>query len=243
MDDLQGELHRIADASPEAEGPLSRSADVLGEDAMARLAALRVAVFGVGGVGSVCAEALVRTGVRNITIVDDDVVAPSNLNRQIQSSRDTIGMPKVEALRARLASIAPDAGIVAIRARYSGASPDARVPALATFDVVVDAIDSVADKAALLREAVGAGVRVYSSMGAALRRDPTRVRVSRFEKVAGDGLARALRQRFKKDGGPPIAGFLCVHSDEPPLDLPRRGSVMPVTATFGLTLASLVIGR
>ncbi len=222
----------------DGEGQFERSEALLGKAAMRRLARLRVAVFGAGGVGGVCAEALVRTGLMHIEIVDFDDVALSNANRQIQATPGCVGRPKVEVLRERLLSISPCAQVVARNVRFAAGSGEFD---FGSYDVVVDAIDSVADKAALVREALAAGATVYSSMGAALRTDPTRVRVSRFAKVSGDGLARALRQRFRKDGAGAVPDFLCVHSEEPPRDIPVRGSVMQVTAAFGLALASLVV--
>lgn len=204
---------------------------------MRTLMGLRVAIIGVGGVGSWCAEALVRTGVRNLTIVDDDVVAESNVNRQLEATTLTLGFAKVDALASRLREVSPEASVQPVRMRWAqgcGFSLD-------SFDCVIDAIDSVVDKASLIRTATSSGVEIFSSMGAALRVDPTKVRVSDFKDVGGDGLARALRQRFKKDGQGPAPSFKCVHSTEPPRDLPVRGSVMPVTAAFGMALASLVI--
>lgn len=226
----------------------SRSEALLGAATMSRLAETRVILFGVGGVGSWCAEALIRTGLRHLTIVDDDTVQPSNLNRQLPATRDTLGRPKVVALRERLLSINPDAEIIALCERYTALSPFTFQ--LSIYDAVVDAIDSVNDKADLLIAATKAGCRVYSSMGAALRFDPTHVRVSSFDRVSGDGLARALRQRFKRLGQYPAHSFRCVWSDEPPVSLSPitnnpsplpKGSLMPVTATFGCTLASLVL--
>ena len=216
--------------------PWSRSVAVLGAEAMRRLAVARALVVGVGGVGSWCAEALVRTGLGHIVLVDDDRVSPSNLNRQCQAARSTLGRLKVEALAERLRDIAPEGDIVARAERYPQPSLD-----LAAFDVIVDAIDSVDAKAELLLAATASGVPVVSSMGAALRRNPARARVTAFEKVAGDGLARALRQRFKRLGRFPAAKFACVWSDESPMDCAERGSLMTVTGTFGLLLANEVI--
>ena len=223
-----------------------RSRSLLGEDAFARIASLRVAVFGVGGVGGWCAEALVRTGVRNLILVDDDAVAVSNINRQRQGNPSTIGRKKVEVLREMLLEIVPDAGIVAIPERYTPESA-ARFDAVVDgSDFVIDAIDSVDCKAHLIQRCCffshGAArdterkanlrayvppcencapilgpTRLFSSMGAALRMDPTKVRVSPFSKITGDGLARALRNRFMKDGFP-IPNHLCIHSEEPPCE-------------------------
>ena len=219
-------------------GAFARSAALLGEAAMARLAAAHVAVIGVGGVGGWCAEALVRTGVGHLTLVDDDCVVESNLNRQCPATAATLGRPKVEAMAQRLLAINPGAEIEPIAARYPLAAP--RDLDFSRFAAVVDAIDSVDCKAELLLAATESGTPVVSSMGAALRMDPTRLKVTRFEKVCGDGLARALRQRFRRLGRFP-GRFTAVWSDEPPLAAAERGSLMTVTAAFGMALASEVI--
>jgi tRNA A37 threonylcarbamoyladenosine dehydratase len=221
---------------------LSRSALVLGEAAMDRLAQVRVMIFGVGGVGGWCAEALVRTGLKRLTIVDFDRVAASNCNRQAMALSSTLGELKVDALKRRLLDIAPDASIETI--------PEKLLPEnlprfdLDAFDYVIDAIDSVESKAALIRGATACpGVTLFSSMGAALRLDPALVRADEFRKVSGDGLAKALRGRFRQSGGLPEKPFVCVYSAEAPLvgEQSGRGSVMTVTAAFGLKLAQLVL--
>ena len=222
---------------------------------MARLAAAHVLVVGVGGVGSWCAEALVRTGLGRITLVDDDVVAESNVNRQCPATSLTIGRPKVEAMAERLRAINPKCEV---RGRFERFERFEGFEGFEGFDLIVDAIDSVDCKAELILGATEAGVPLVSSMGAALRLDPTQVRVTRFEKVEGDGLARALRQRFKRIGRWPKGRFGCVWSGEAVrgalsseavrTPLPRsggrtipKGSIMPVTATFGMCLASEAI--
>ena len=210
---------------------------------MARLKAARVLVVGVGGVGSWCAEALVRTGLGHITLVDDDVVAESNVNRQCPATAATVGRPKVAAMAERLAAINPDCDITALCERY----PCSPFPV--PCSLVIDAIDSVDCKAELILSATEAGIPLVSSRGAALRLDPTKVKVTRFEKVEGDGLARALRQRFKKLGRFPAAKFACVWSAEHAIEQSNnpnnrtipKGSLMPVTATFGMCLASEAI--
>ena len=218
-----------------------RSAALLGEAAMARLKSAHVAVIGVGGVGSWCAEALVRTGLGKITLVDDDTVAASNVNRQCPATSKTLGLPKVEAMKARLSEINPDCEVTALCERFPSPTTRTLEPSntQAPFDLVIDAIDSVACKAELILTATERGVPLVSSMGAALRLDPTKVTVTRFEKVEGDGLARALRQTFRKLNRFPAAKFSCVWSTEPPLAATggEKGSVMPVTATFGMCLA------
>jgi len=229
------------------EDSFSRVRLLLGEDAVEAFAKMRVAVFGLGGVGGWCAEALVRSGVGHLLIVDDDKVASSNINRQLPATTRTIGQYKVDVLAERFKAINPAVDIEIRSERYTPESTDAFD--LVSFDFVVDAIDSVACKAHLLRAATACEkVEVFSSMGAAARTDLSRIRTSRFSKVEGDGLARALRQRFKRDGWP-SRDFMCVWSDEPPCNRGLRteadgganGSLMPVTAAFGLHLASLVL--
>ena len=194
---------------------------------------MKVMVIGVGGVGSWCAEALVRSGVKSIALIDDDVVSPSNINRQCPATAGTIGRRKVEVMKERLLEINPGADVAAVAERYEGGG-------VGDFDAVVDAIDSVDCKAELILAAQAEGVRIVSSMGAALRKDPTQVKVTRWRKVEGDGLAKALRNRFKKLDRRPD-DFMCAWSSERPLDLAIRGSVMPVTAAFGMCLAAEVI--
>ena len=213
---------------------------MLGEAGLSRLARSHVAVVGVGGVGSWCAEALVRTGLGRITIVDGDTVAASNVNRQAMATAATIGEVKVEAMRRHLIAINPALAITAIHARFNAetaASFD-----FGAFDAVVDAIDAVDDKALLIRTAAARSeLGFVSSMGAALRMDPGQVRTGVFSKVAGDGLAKALRRRFRAE--PPARDFACVHSLEPAQVSERegRGSLMQVTAAFGLALAAWTV--
>jgi tRNA A37 threonylcarbamoyladenosine dehydratase len=224
----------------------SRSEALLGAEAMEALRHKRVILFGVGGVGSWCAEALIRTGLTHLTIVDDDVVQASNTNRQLPATRETVGRPKVEALRERLLTINPDASIEALQKRYN-AHPDNEAFPLDGYDYIIDAIDSVPDKSDLIiRASRVRGAKVYSSMGAAFRFDPTQVRVAEFWDVKGDALARALREKMKRFGVKPYKKVKCVYSLEPAAVSCRnsegtKGSLMQVTAVFGCTLASLVV--
>lgn len=226
----------------------ARTALLLGQPVMERLAGARVILFGVGGVGSWCAEALVRSGIGHLTMVDGDVVMPTNLNRQLPALTDTIGQPKVAVLKQRLQRINPDAQIEAVQGRYNADTAESFH--LENYDFVIDAIDSVADKALLIRHATSIPhVHLFSSMGAARKLDPTRIRIAEFWKVSGDPLARVLRQRFKHDGVYPARKFLCVYSDEQlanaadvPTDEARaNGTVAHITAIFGNMLASMVI--
>ncbi len=218
----------------------SRSIALLGEESMALLQSKRVILFGIGGVGSWCAECLIRTGLTHLTIVDGDVVQPSNINRQLPATRATIGRPKVEALRERLLEINPEAEIIARCERVNGEWLTEN--GLDGYDYVIDAIDSVADKTDLIiRASRVRALRIYSSMGAALRFDPTQVRVAELMDVKGDALAKAVRARMKRLDKYPNKKVKCVYSLEQAQQCEERGSLMQVTAVFGCTLASLVI--
>ena len=217
-----------------------RAEQLLGTDAMKRIGAQRVIIFGVGGVGSWCAEALVRTGIQHLTLVDFDRVDVSNINRQLMATSQTVGQVKVDALRDRLLAINPNADITALPILFNEESaPSFR---LEDYDFIIDAIDSLKDKALLIELACQKNVKFFSSMGAALKLDPTRVQVAEFWKVKGDPLARALRNRFKKQQRFPKRKFKCVFSDEPARQVGEvKGSLVQITAVFGMTLASLVI--
>ena len=218
----------------------SRSEALLGSQAMENLRTKKVVIFGVGGVGSLAAEALIRTGLTHLTMVDDDLVQASNINRQLPATVQTIGRPKVEVLRERLLTINPEAEITALQARYTAET--ALNFQLETFDYVIDAIDSVAEKTDLIiRASRVRGLKVYSSMGAALRFDPTQVRVAELMDVKGDALAKAVRARMKRLDIHPYKKIRCVYSEEQAQRCETRGSLMQVTAVFGCTLASLII--
>ena len=171
-----------------------RSELLLGEDVMNRIACARVIVFGVGGVGSWCAESLVRSGIKHLTIVDSDRVCITNINRQLMATSETIGHVKVDALKTRLLSINPSAEITALQKIFN--EETAEEFHIGDYDYIIDAIDSLKDKALLILMACQTQARLFSSMGAALKMDPMRIRVSEFWKVQGDPLARALRKRF-----------------------------------------------
>lgn len=215
--------------------PFERTEALIGADGLRRLAAARVILFGVGGVGSWCAEALVRSGVGHLTIVDSDCVEPSNLNRQLMATVPNLGRPKVEALRERLLSICPEADITALQQRYRAGEAFG----LDGYDAIIDAIDSLHEKAALILEAAAAPGHFYSSMGAARKIDPTQVRVAEFWEVRGCPLGAALRKRLRKAGTLPAKPFLCVYDEEV---LPsEKGTLVSITGIFGFTLAGLVI--
>lgn len=222
---------------------------------MERIARKRVIVFGVGGVGSWCAEGLMRNGICHLTIVDSDVVSVTNINRQLMATAKTVGQPKVEVLKARLLEINPSAEVVALQRVFDETTADSFC--LDNYDYIIDAIDSLKDKALLILKACQTDATLFASMGAALKMDPTRIRVTEFWKVEGDPLARALRKRFKHNGCFPEKKFLCVYSDElltnhpmadtiaddpSPFNKPQtNGSLVHITAVFGFTLAGLLL--
>lgn len=221
----------------------SRTELLLGTQPMQRLAATKVIIFGLGGVGSWCAEALVRSGVGHLTLVDPDLVDPSNVNRQLPALTSTLGRPKVEVLRERFLDINPQAEIVARCDRFTADTAPAFH--IEQFDYVIDAIDSIADKLELILLANSKfsilNSQFYSSMGAARKLDPLQVRVTEFWKVDGCPLAATLRKRMRKQLRFPERKFKCVWSPERNDNAEPKGTMMPVTATFGLTLASLII--
>ena len=185
---------------------------LLGEEMMGIIARKRVILFGVGGVGSWCAESLVRSGIRHLTIIDSDCVSITNINRQLMATTKTIGMVKVDALCNRLLDINPDAEVIAIQQVYN--KETAPQFHLEDYDYIVDAIDSLQEKADLIRHATRCPGKFFSAMGAALKLDPTRIQVAEFWKVKGCPLAKALRHKFKQSKDFPSKKFLCVYSEE-----------------------------
>lgn len=196
----------------------NRTARLVGDEVMDVLGSKRVIVFGVGGVGSWCAEGLVRSGVTRLTLVDSDRVCITNVNRQGMATTKTIGQVKVEALKNKLLEINPKAQIEAIQEIYSEETWERF--RLADYDYIVDAIDSLKDKASLILRATETPATFFSAMGAALKMDPTQVRVAEFWDVRGCPLGAALRKKLRKAGTFPAKKFLCVYDEEV---LPNRG--------------------
>lgn len=221
----------------------------------------RVILFGVGGVGSWCAESLVRSGIHHLTIVDSDNVCATNINRQLIATTETIGRPKVEVLKERLLSINPKAEILALQQVYCAETADSFH--IETYDYVLDAIDSLDNKALLIRRACESPATFFASMGAALKMDPLKINITEFWKVKGCPLAKALRQKFKKSKLFPAKKFQCIYSEEllenkgkdtfqetsAPLaendwhaaKIHTNGTITHTTAIFGFMLAGLVI--
>jgi tRNA A37 threonylcarbamoyladenosine dehydratase len=219
----------------------------------------RVIIFGVGGVGSWCAEMLIRSGITHLTLVDSDRVAVTNINRQLMATVKTIGQVKVEVLKERLLEINPNAEIVSMQVVYSPETAGSFK--LESYDFIIDAIDSLSNKVHLIRLASQMPGVFFSSMGAALKIDPSCIRVDEFWKVKGCPLAAALRTRIKKLGGLEKK-FLCVYSNEARENKGEKsfleesnapvsqwdtkkarinGTMSYLPAIFGMTLASLVV--
>jgi len=243
---------------------------LFGKDMMEVLSSKRVIIFGIGGVGSWCAESLVRTGISKLTMVDSDRIAESNINRQLHATTETVGEVKTEILKRRLLAINPLAEITAYQKIYNQENHD--FFELDQYDYIIDAIDSLGSKVHLIRKATHTQATLFSSMGAALKLDPTRITVAEFWKVKGCPLGAKIRSMMRK-GELPGKKFLCVYSDEllknrgdePAASVSTQaaenlpgdpalahhdwstkkaiinGTVAHATAIFGFTLAGLVI--
>ncbi|MDE6074569.1 MAG: tRNA threonylcarbamoyladenosine dehydratase [Muribaculaceae bacterium] len=241
---------------------------LVGSEAMSRLASTRVIIFGVGGVGSWAAESLVRSGIGHLTLVDFDRVEASNINRQLPATTSTVGHIKADVMADRLIDINPDCEIVPIREFYTE-STSGKFD-LEQYDYIIDAIDSLRDKALLIINATRCRhPKLFSSMGAALKMDATAIDIAEFWKVQGCPLAAALRRKFKHSGVYPSKKFKCVYSPEiyrnrgpqPTTDLTDEqheatpdnldsmtvkkaqinGTMAHTTAIFGFMLAGLVV--
>ena len=226
-----------------------RTQMLLGDGAVERLGRTRVAIFGIGGVGGYALEALVRTGVTSIDIIDADTISASNLNRQIIALEDTVGRPKVEVARERALSINSSAKITAHECFYS--PEDECGIDLADYDYIIDAIDTLDAKCHLIKRASDAGVPIISSMGTGGKTDPTRIKITDIYKTSVCPLARSVRTRLRKMG---IKSLRVVFSDEEPrvadtvVDTHGErvvhrapGSIMLVPAAAGLAMAHEVI--
>ena len=228
----------------------SRTQLLLGEAGMDRLAAARVAVFGLGGVGGSAVEALARSGVGALDLFDDDVVSLTNLNRQAVATVDTLGMPKADAMALRVAAVAPGARVTAHRMFYVPENAD-RVD-LSVYDYIVDAVDTVAAKLELAVRATALGVPIISAMGAGNKLDPTKLVISDIYKTSVCPLARVMRRELRKRG---VKRLKVAWSTEPPAEPrgelppedalhPRRsipGSTAFVPPAMGLAIAAEVV--
>lgn len=219
---------------------------LIGPAALAYLATCHVALFGLGGVGGHCAEALARSGLGCLTLIDPDVVAPSNLNRQLVALHSTLGRYKTEVAKARLLDINPALKVIEKRCFYL---PGCQEVDFSAFTYVVDAVDTVAAKLAIALAAQAAQVPVISCLGTGNKLDPARLEVADIYATSVCPLARALRGRLRRAG---VARLKVVYSQEPPLkpaaDCPAQDAAQPVVgsspfvpAAAGLLLASQVV--
>ncbi|MBR2662355.1 MAG: tRNA threonylcarbamoyladenosine dehydratase [Clostridia bacterium] len=230
------------------ETPFSRTQMLLGPEAMEKLRQSRVAVFGIGGVGGYVVEALARAGIGALDLVDHDRIALSNLNRQIIATRETLGEYKVDVAEARIHSINPDCKVTVHRIFFLPETREQFV--FSDYDYVVDAIDTVAGKLALVETAKAAGTPVICAMGAGNKLDPSAFRVADIYETSVCPLARVMRSECRKRG---IDRLKVVYSTEPPLQpleqseasaSARRstpGSVSFVPSVAGLILAGEVV--
>ena len=234
----------------------ARTSLLVGDDVMKAFSEARVIIFGAGGVGSWCAEGLVRSGVGHLTIVDPDLVNVTNVNRQLQATSRTVGQVKVHALKERLLEINPEADITALKKVYE--DENYKDWGLENYDYIIDAIDSLKDKISLLLRASQFKAKIYSSMGAALKVDPQKIKVAEFWDVRGCPLGSMLRKRMRQAKTFPHKNIYCVYdeevlenrgiapapSDDNPMESKKavtNGTTGHITAIFGMTLAGLVI--
>lgn len=210
---------------------------LLGDEALARLAASRVAVFGLGGVGGAVAEALARAGIGALDLIDKDVVDASNINRQTVAFADTIGRAKTAIMRERIGRIDPDCQVRIHDLFYLPDTADQIE--LSAYDYIIDAIDTVTAKIELITRADALGVPVISSMGAGNRLDPTAFRITDIYDTDTDPLAKVMRRELKARG---IRALKVVCSSEKPCNTGQTvGSVSFVPPAAGLAMASAVV--
>ncbi len=220
----------------------TRTEAILGPEAVERIGEARVLLFGVGGVGAACAEALARGGVGSITLVDPDVVCESNLNRQVVALRSTLGRYKAEAMAERIRDISPNCKVTTLCVFYGAENEN--IVDFAAYDYVIDAIDSVSSKLLLIEKCIACGTPVISSMGTGGKLDPGRLRISDIYKTETCPLARVMRRELKKRN---IKKLDCVFSPEEPTRRAEAGNTIGtvsfVPPVAGYMLAGHVIRK
>ena len=225
-----------------------RAEMLLGPRAMEKLRRSHVAVIGLGGVGSWCAEALGRSGVGRLTLVDEDTVGLSNINRQLCALGSTLGRPKAQVMAERIKDINPEAEIKALTARYEAASRDRL---LADYDFVVDAIDLVSCKLDLIISCRQRGIPIVSALGTGNKRDAMQLRLDDISKTCGCALARVVRKELRRLG---VEHHPVVFSPEEPMEPEQReapppgrrsipGSLVWVPAAAGMLLCQYVVEK
>ena len=208
----------------------SRTELLIGEAGLKKLSASRVAVFGAGGVGGYAIEALARSGIGALDIIDNDVVSVSNINRQILALKSTVGKYKADVAVSRIADVNPDCRATAHKLFYLPETPFD----FSCFDYIVDAIDTVTGKIAIIENAVRAGVPVISCMGAGNKLDPTVFKVADIYSTSVCPLARVMRRELKKRG---VKGLKVVYSEEEP----KKSGEVPASCAFVPSVAGLII--
>ena len=191
----------------------SRTELLIGKEGLEKLHRSKVAIFGIGGVGSFVAEGLVRSGVGHFVLIDDDLICLTNLNRQIHAVRKTVGKPKIGAMKARMLEIYPEADIETIQTFYLPDHADELIRE--DYDYIVDTVDTVTAKIDLVVQAQKRGIPIISCMGAGNKLDPTRFRVADVYKTTMDPLAKVMRRELRQRG---IDSLKVVFSDEPPIE-------------------------
>jgi tRNA A37 threonylcarbamoyladenosine dehydratase len=193
-------------------GLFQRTELLLGRKKMNEIQSKKVIIFGIGGVGSWCAESLVRSGFADLTIVDSDRICVTNINRQLMATTKTVGEVKVDALKNRLLEINPKAQINALQMIYNRNTKD--FFEIEKYDYIIDGIDSLENKMLLILEAAQTDAVFFSSMGAALKMDFSQIKIAEFWQVVGCPLAAALRKKMRKHKIFPAKKFKCVFSPE-----------------------------
>ena len=214
----------------------SRTELLLGKEGMERLKKARVAVFGIGGVGGHCVEALARSGIGEFDLIDNDEVALTNLNRQLVALHETIGRPKTEVMKERILSINPDAKVHVHSCFFLPENADT-FP-FDQYDYVVDAVDTVTAKIELVLKSQAAGVPVISSMGAGNKLDPTAFEVTDIYKTSVCPLAKVMRKELRTRG---IEKLKVVYSKEEPIKLNDAKKQVPGSVSFVPSVVGLII--
>ena len=212
----------------------ARTELIIGEDGTEKLRNSSVLLFGVGGVGSYVAEALARAGVGTLTLVDNDIVDVTNINRQIQALHSSIGRPKAQVMAERIRDINPDCNVTAVECFFM---PDTSEQFdFSEYDYVVDAIDTVTGKLAVIEKAYRQNVPVISSMGTGNKLDSSAFRIERIEKTRVCPLAKVMRKELRSRG---IEGVKVLYSEEEPIK--HQGGRTPGSSSFVPSAAGLMI--
>lgn len=222
-----------------------RSQLLIGENNLEKLKTTHVVVFGLGGVGGITCEALVRSGIGNITIIDSDKVDESNINRQIIATEKTVGRPKAEVMKERLLDINPNVNVFTVNTFYLPENAD-QID-LSNVDYVVDAVDTVSAKLEIIKRSKSLGIPVISCMGTGGKIDPSKLQVTTIEKTSGCPLARVMRRELKNLG---ILDVKVVYSNEQTIkqeidenQLKSDGKRAPASMIFVPSVAGLMLAR